>query len=130
VTATRYKPATPATGTTYYWRVVAKNSTGSATSSVWSFTTTGALPAPVLVSPANGATGQSLTPVLKWNAVSGASSYDLYFGTTSSPALLGNVTAISMTVDGLTGATTYYWKVLAKGTADLSSSAIRSFRTN
>jgi hypothetical protein len=129
VSGANYAPGTLASGVTYYWRVVAKNSTGTATSSTWSFTTEGALAAPVLVSPANGATGQSLTPTLKWNTVSGASSYDLYFGPTSSPGLLGTVTTTAVTVNGLVRNTTYYWKIVAKGTSGASTSAVWSFRT-
>jgi hypothetical protein len=129
VTGASYAPGTLASGTTYYWRVVAKNASGTATSATWSFTTTGALPTPVLVSPANGATGQPVTPNLKWNAVSGALSYDLYFGTTSSPGLLGSVTTTSVNVGGLARGTTYYWKIVAKGTSGSSSSTVWWFRT-
>jgi hypothetical protein len=130
VSGASYAPGTLASGTMYYWRVVARNSSGTATSTTWSFMTAGALPAPVLVSPANGATGQSLTPTLKWNAVSGASSYELYFGPTSSPGLLGNLTTTMVTVSGLMTNTTYYWKIVAKGTSGASSSTVWSFRTN
>jgi hypothetical protein len=129
VAATTYKTATLATGTTYYWRIVAKSSTGMATSATWSFTTSGALPAPVLISPLNGATGQTLTPLLKWNAVAGASSYDLYIGTSASPGFIGTVNTTSVTISGVSAATTYYWKVVAKGTAGSSASPVWSFRT-
>jgi hypothetical protein len=130
VTGTSYTPGTLASGTTYYWRVVSKNSSGSATSATWSFTTAGALPAPVLVSPANGATGQSLTPLLKWNTVSGATSYDIYLGTTTSPTFIGTVSTTAVTINGVSSATTYYWKIVAKGTAGSSASAVWWFRTN
>ncbi len=41
VTGTSYThPSTLASGATYYWKVVAKNSTSSATSATWSFVTT------------------------------------------------------------------------------------------
>lgn len=63
--------------TTYYWHVIAANSGGN---SPWSetrkFTTAvGNLTAPNLVAPGNGATGQSVTPLLDWTDVSGASYY-------------------------------------------------------
>ena len=47
VTATSFGPALSA-NTTYYWQVTARNSSGSATGPVWSFTTT-AVPADLLV---------------------------------------------------------------------------------
>ncbi|MGB6121723.1 MAG: hypothetical protein WBG80_07445, partial [Bacteroidota bacterium] len=48
-----------ASGTIFYWRVSARNGGGPGpVSEVWSFTTT--LPAPVLASPGNNATGQPL----------------------------------------------------------------------
>ena len=55
----------------------AKNSVGiSPYSAVWHFKTILAVPsAPILISPVNGATGQSLTPTLIWSGVSGAVTY-------------------------------------------------------
>jgi hypothetical protein len=38
-TATSYNPGTLATDTTYYWQIVARNSSGTSTLPVWSFTT-------------------------------------------------------------------------------------------
>jgi hypothetical protein len=74
--------------TTYYWKIVAKNSFGSASSAVWSFRTTpvtGPPVPPVLQSPANGATGVSLSPTLTWSASTGAATYDLHLGTSNPP---------------------------------------------
>jgi len=67
------------TGTQYWWRARANNSCGSGSySGTWSFTTTCPTPStPSLVSPSNGATGVSTTPVLDWSDVSGATSYDV-----------------------------------------------------
>ena len=48
-------------------------------------------PAPVVTGPANGATGVSATPVLRWIASSEATSYDVYFGTVASPPLATNI---------------------------------------
>ncbi len=63
--------------TQYYWRVLATNSAGDSNwSAPFNFTT---LPniagVPVLVSPSDNSTNQSLTPTLSWNAVTGADSY-------------------------------------------------------
>ena len=72
----------------YYWQVVPKNSCGGAMGcTVWSFTTkcTTAPSCAAAPSPATGATGVSLTPTLSWASTPGATSYDVYFGTTTSP---------------------------------------------
>lgn len=65
---------------------------------------------------------------LQWGTSSGATSYDVYFGTASTPPLVGNQTQTSKSVSVSNGQT-YYWKVLAKnscGTTN-SSSGTRSF---
>jgi len=54
-------------------------------------------------SPVDSATGVSLTPTLTWQAVSVATSYDVYFGTSNPPAAAGNVTTPSYTPGVLTG---------------------------
>ena len=86
--------------------------------------------APTLLSPANGATGVGPTPVLSWSAAAGASSYDLYFGTASTPPLLINTTQTSYTTPNLNVGTTYYWKVVAKNGVGSASSPIWSFTTS
>jgi hypothetical protein len=126
-TATSYTPGKLGGATPYYWRVVAKNSGGSNSSATWSFTTQVA--APILVSPASGATGVSQTTPLSWNASTGATSYDVYFGTSSPPALAGNTTGRSYAPGSLLKATVYYWRVTAKNSGGSADSAIWSFTT-
>ena len=46
---------------------------------------------PVLTFPGNGNTALSLTTTLTWNVVTGASSYDVYFGNASPPPLAATV---------------------------------------
>jgi serine protease len=83
-----------------------------------------------LSSPASGATGVATSPTLSWNAVSGATSYDVYLSTSSSPAFLRNVTTTSTTAGPLTAGTVYYWKVVAKNSCGSgAASATRSFTT-
>lgn len=87
-----------------------------------------AIPA-TLVSPANG--GYSLTNgTLVWNNSQGmASSYDVYFGTSSNPPLVANQVDM-MYMPTMTAGSTYYWKIVSRnseGPAD--SSPIWSFRT-
>jgi len=86
--------------------------------------------APVLTSPANGAPGASVTPTLTWAASSGATSYDVYFGTLSAPPLVTNTAATSYSPPGsLSSGTTYFWQIVARSTAGTASSATWSFTT-
>jgi subtilisin family serine protease len=126
-----YSPGTLTAGTLYYWRVVAKNTTGSNSSATWSFTTLVAgPPAPVLVSPANGATGVSTTAaVVSWSASTGATSYDVYFGTASSPPLATNTVGTAYSPGTLSAGTVYYWRVVAKNAGGSNTSATWSFTT-
>ena len=85
--------------------------------------------APTLSSPSNGATGVSPTPTLRWNASAGATSYDLHFGTSSTPPFLINTTETSYSVSTLTVGTTYYWQVVARNSVGTANSPIWSFTT-
>lgn len=66
-------------------------------------------------SPANGATGicPSSAPTLSWPTSSGATSYDVYFGTSSTPPFVTNVAGTTYS-PGALSAGTYYWKVLPR----------------
>ncbi len=133
VASASYSPGSLAANTVYYWRVVAKNASGSTMSATWSFTTAAATPSvpgvPGSPSPASGSTGVSTTPTLTWGAVSGATSYDVYAGTSSSPALAGNIATTSFNPGTLSAGTTYYWRVVAKNSSGSTSSAVWSFTT-
>jgi hypothetical protein len=85
---------------------------------------------PVLTSPSNGVTGVSLTPTLIWEAASGATSYDVYFGALSSPPLVTNTASLSYSPGTLIANATYYWKVVARnGIGGSASSVVSSFTT-
>jgi hypothetical protein len=136
ITTTSYAVSGLTNNTTYYWRVNATNAEGtSAWSSSRSFTTIVTTPsAPTLSSPANGATGVAVNPTLSWNTATGATSYGLQVSTSSSFfTTVVNQTAISTTsyaVSGLTGNTTYYWRVNATNAGGTSAwSSSRSFTT-
>jgi uncharacterized repeat protein (TIGR03803 family) len=105
-------------------------SLGSAVNLVIS-TGAGAIPpsAPTLSSPANRATGVSLTPSLSWNAASGATSYDVYFGTSPTPPFAVNTTSISYNPGSLVSNSTYYWQIVARNSAGTTPSAVWSFTT-
>ena len=127
-TGTTYSPGALVGGTTYYWQIVAGNSTCSTPSATWSFTTLAAPPVtPSLVGPGNGETGVSAAPTLSWNASMGAASYDVYFGASSTPPLATNVTGTSYSLSGLISGTTYYWQIVARNSFGTASSATWSF---
>jgi uncharacterized protein (TIGR03437 family) len=86
-------------------------------------------PAPLLMGPANGAASVSLTGSLSWLAAGNATSYDVYFGSTSPPPFWGNTTATNCAPSGMAGSTTYYWNVVAKNGAGSTPSETRSFTT-
>ena len=125
LTARSASAAGLANSTTYYWEVNATNAdTTSAWSGVWSFTTsssanTAAPGVPVLVSPANGATGQSIAPALSWSSGSGGlvASYGVEVSTSASFGSFTvnqtGVIALGETLSGLANSTSYYWRVNA-----------------
>ena len=81
-------------------------------------------------SPANGATNTSTSQTLSWGAVSGATSYDVYFGTTSTPTFMRNQAGTTYNPGTLLSTTTYYWKVIPKNAAgDALSCSTWSFTT-
>ncbi|NUM71530.1 MAG: fibronectin type III domain-containing protein, partial [Ignavibacteriaceae bacterium] len=122
--------------TTYYWRVNAKNATGTSTySTVYSFTTQPAVPAaPVLASPANGAVNQPLALNLVWNKSAGAATYRVQLSTTNTFATTivndSTITDSVRAISGLLNNTTYYWRVNAKNATGTSTySTVFSFTT-
>ena len=74
-------------------------------------------PAPILASPANGATGVAVPTTLTWNASTGATSYRVQASTSSAFTTLAydqsGITATSTSVSGLAASTLYYWRVNA-----------------
>ncbi len=129
-TGTSYAPGTLALGTLYYWQVVANTGAGSLSSPLWSFMTQVILPpAPGLSLPANGANGVLVAPTLVWSPSAGATSYDVYFGTSASPSVVTNTAGTSYSPGALSQSTTYYWQIVAKNSAGSAGSATWSFTT-
>lgn len=123
---------------TNYWFVVAHaacDATQTAASPVRSFTVAasnaGCVQSVALSQPGNGAADVPLTVELSWS-VSPAASSDLYFGTTPEPPLLTSaLSRTTQTVTGLEPGTTYYWRVIARGSCPVAtaSSPVFSFTT-
>jgi hypothetical protein len=134
-------------GTKNYYAFVCDDDNACSTGTSGTFTvqaacTNTAPSTPTLVSPSNGATGQSTSPTVSWNALSGTgwgtncagnnNTYTVYLDTSSSPTTsrgsVGSGTT-SMAISGLSNGTTYYWKVRASNGALSTDSAIWSFAT-
>ena len=131
-------------GTTYYYRVVASNSLGSAaTASIQSFTTTSAAPdvttnAATLVTALSATLNASITP----NG-SSTSAVDFCWGTDSAltgcasvsatPSVISgtaSATAVTKALTGLTPGTTYYFRASAtNGQGSTTGASILSFST-
>ncbi|MBO8161623.1 MAG: hypothetical protein H0Z24_08310 [Thermosipho sp. (in: Bacteria)] len=125
-------------GTTYYWKIIAKDEMGlRAESPVWSFTTSYLPLKPVILNPKNGLTGVLAKKILlEWKSSdldNDTIYYDLYLG--NSPNLLTMVlnesTSTKYEIQNLKPGCVYYWKVVAydKKSGEISSD-IYSFKTN
>jgi PKD domain len=80
--------------------------------------------------PVSGATGVITTPTLTWTST-GATSYDVQFGTTNPPPQVatGQTTA-TYTHAALTAGTTYFWRIVAHNSAGATSGPVWSFSTS
>lgn len=124
----------------YYWRIKAKNTAGwgNYQASPFRFFTMIIPPpaVPVLLTPQNGATGISLTPLFDWNDISGAAKYRLVVSSDTgfSNIIVDDSTLVSsqysLPAGLLTYSTEYYWKVAAKNSIYWSTfSGKFSFKT-
>jgi len=137
VSGTSQTTGTLTNGTTYYWRVRAfAGSQYSSWSSVWSFTKSGAIVPPTGLSVSsywNTVSPGFPSMNLSWNAVSGATGYEMWvrpsggsyasLGTRDAPYVTFNSNSLPGGARYVSG-TTYYFKirtVTASGTSDFTS---------
>lgn len=90
--------------------------------------------APTLSSPENESVNVSVSPSLTWNPSSGATSYQTQVSTSASFSSTvfnqSNITANSVTVNGLQNNTEYYWRVRASNSSGTSNwSSVWAFTT-
>jgi PKD repeat protein len=135
-TSNSYNPGTLSSGSTYYWRIVARDNYGSETTGpLLSFTTLDNPPQFTSYSPADGATGVSLTPTLQWGAVDPDPGdivrYDIYFGPSDPPPLVVTSQGASSYNPGqLTHETVYFWYIVARDNHGAETeSPVQSFTT-
>ncbi len=108
---TSYSPSGLSKSTTYYWRVdeVETDGTTKHTGGVWSFMTApGYATQPY---PANNAVSVAIDGTLSWLPGFTAATHDVYFGTSSPPAFIGNLETATYYPGPLEPSTTYYWQV-------------------
>lgn len=116
--------------TVYYWKIVPYNANGDAAAcTTWSFTTGATPPCLSTSAPATGSTTSYSTQKITWSSVSGATSYDVYFGTTNPPAFAANQTALTY-APALAANTTYYWRIVPRNiTGGSTECAINTLTT-
>jgi len=121
-----------AAGTTYYYVVTAVNGAGESDASAQASAVTAATP-PVPTVPAAPAgliaTGGTNQVTLSWGAVSSATSYNVYYAT-SSGVTTANGTKIAnaktpLVQTGLTASTTYYYIVTAVNSTGESAASVQ-----
>ncbi|GAG51363.1 unnamed protein product, partial [marine sediment metagenome] len=121
-TNTIYAPSELSYGTTFFWRVRAKDTYGNRSdwSEVWSFTvsaepgTAPSAPSGVVALPGDGQLS------ISWHSVSGATSYNIYWSYSSGVSKdtydgkIEDISTTSYTHTGLTNGTIYYYVVTAE----------------
>lgn len=106
--------------TTYYWRVQASNVSGVGPwSATWSFRTI--IGTPLLASPSTGSQGLAIPIVAQWNAVTGATSYDVqvaqdanFVNVITSVTATGTNTLVGA---GLQNNSQFFWRARARNGA-------------
>jgi hypothetical protein len=135
--------STLATGTAYFWRVIAVNGVGTttATNAPFQFTTASTPPSAfTLTSPTNGAMGLSVTPTLQWTDSAGEDSYTVQIDDENSfsaplayetTGVAADTTQFTVPAATLSPDTAYFWRVIAVNTlgSTTASNAPFSFTT-
>jgi fibronectin type 3 domain-containing protein len=123
ITTTSYTDTGVTAGTAYYYKIAAVNSAGtSAESSEVSATPTSGVTVPPTPTGVT-ATAGVVQVALGWSASSGATSYNVYRGTSSGgeSSYATGITTTSYTDTGVTAGTAYYYKVAAVNSAGTSA---------
>lgn len=130
--STSYISYTASTGT--FSTVSANNSNSAALSSGLALTFTPALSCPTTFFPANNSSGiNGVTgTTLSWSNGGGATSFDVFFGTSTTPPLVSSSqTTLSYATGTLNDSTTYYWRIVPRNGANVNSGCVlNSFTTS
>ena len=110
-TATTYTQTGLTAATTYYYAVTVTTSSGTSARSTTISATTQAASDPAAPTGVLAAAASATSITVTWTAVTGATSYTIYGGTSSSLSQIGTATTGTYTQTGLTAATAYYYAV-------------------
>ena len=120
--------------TKFYWCIDEINGWGRTTGQIWEFTTMMSPPPhPGQASnpnPTDGATGVSIDKDLSWTPGSGATSHDVYFGTSIILPFIKNQTAATFDPGRMELGTQYYWRINEKTASGTIVGPIWSFTTS
>jgi hypothetical protein len=83
----------------------------------------------VIPFPGDGSTNIVLDPDLTWTDGGNATTYDIYFGTTSPGSFIGNQASASYTPVTLSNSTLYYWRINSLNSCGTTTGDIWSFNT-
>ena len=136
-TTLEYTPSGQDHVTTYYWKVIAKDSKSETESEVWLYTTKANSPPtkPILTSPVDSAKNIRLNTKLTWQASTDtdgdALTYDVYLDKNNPPTtkVATGQTTLEYTPSGQDHVTTYYWKVIAKDSKSETESEVWLYTT-
>jgi hypothetical protein len=129
-TATNFTPSAALPPGLYYWRVRGQSACGpSAWSPVRRLTIRPGPATPGNPSPVTGATGVPINANLNWADSGGATSYQVYFGTSMTPPSVGTVAVSQYNLPTLSPSTMYYWKIVARNASCHTTGPIWRFRT-
>ena len=107
-----------------------RSNCGSGNFSTWITSSFAGLPCATVIAPLSGATNVPPSQSFSWTAVTGATSYDFYLGSSmATVASIGNLTSTSTTISNLLPNTTYYWYIIPKinAAAAPNSCSVNSF---
>jgi len=116
-------------GTTYCWKIVAKNDYGETPGEEWQFTTCTMPGAFSSLSPSSGSIDAPIGTDLDWEDSSGATSYDVYFGSSSPAPYIETTTESYYDPGTLDYSATYYWKIVAKNDCGSTEGSEWNFTT-
>jgi len=132
-TSTSHNPGILSGNTDYYWKIIAKNSYGSAIGcSTWHFRTNSGLVSCISNPfPSDNSINVAYQPNLSWTASIGATYYKIYLGTTPNPPLIDSTTSTNYTANTvLLPDQSYYWKIAPKGSYEYNDTCgVRQFTT-
>lgn len=120
----------PTNGTKAGIMVFAANVNKPYTDAIFDAIPTPSIPgSPTNPDPADNATGVITTPTLSWTSGSGATTHQVYFGTSSSPSYIGDQTGTSYSPGELLANTTYYWRIDEQNSIGTTTGTVWNFTT-